>query len=110
MIVGYEGLIGAALMLGVLLPIVSVLPGKDGDGIHEDTADTWHVSLSCFFLLFLLLFFFRLVLSLVLSLFVCFGSGRKKRRGKERRERKERLKFDFFLSLFFRLPALTFSL
>lgn len=45
MIVGYEGLIGAALMLGVMLPIVSVLPGKDGDGIHEDSADTWHVSL-----------------------------------------------------------------
>ena len=44
MIVGYEGLIGAFLMLGVLLPIVSVLPGRDGDGIHEDTADTWHVS------------------------------------------------------------------
>ena len=50
MIVGYEGLIGAFLMLGVLLPIVSVLPGRDGDGIHEDTADTWHVRfLSTFF-------------------------------------------------------------
>lgn len=53
MIVGYEGLIGAFLMLGVLLPIVSILPGKDGDGIHEDTADTWHVSR--IFLTFLLL-------------------------------------------------------
>ena len=58
MIVGYEGLIGAALMLGVLLPIVSVLPGKDGDGIHEDTADTWHVSLSCFFFVVLVVVFF----------------------------------------------------
>lgn len=49
MIVGYEGLIGAALMLGVMLPIVSALPGKDGDGIHEDSADTWHVSLEEYF-------------------------------------------------------------
>lgn len=42
-IVGYEGLFGAATMLLVLLPIVQRLPGKDGEGIHEDSVDTWHM-------------------------------------------------------------------
>lgn len=60
MIVGYEGLIGAFLMLGLLLPVVSTLPGKDGDGIHEDTADTWHVRL--FFQSLFFSFFFRFFL------------------------------------------------
>lgn len=49
MIVGYEGVIGAGLMLGVMLPLVASLPGTDGDGVHEDSRDTWHVSRSfCF--------------------------------------------------------------
>lgn len=43
-IVGVEGLFGSLLMLLVLLPLVSVLPGKDGFGLHEDTWDTIHVS------------------------------------------------------------------
>ena len=43
-IVGYEGLFGASAMLFLMLPIVQRLPGKDGQGIHEDSIDTWHVS------------------------------------------------------------------
>jgi hypothetical protein len=43
-IVGYEGAIGAVVMLLLLLPIVQRLPGKDGQGVHEDSTDTWHVS------------------------------------------------------------------
>lgn len=31
-------------MLCIMLPIVQRLPGKDGQGIHEDSVDTWHVS------------------------------------------------------------------
>ena len=44
LIVGWEGVLGAAAMAGVLLPLVSALPGKDGDGVHENTRDTLHVS------------------------------------------------------------------
>jgi len=42
-IVGYEGVFGTAMMLGIMLPIVQHLPGKDGNGIHEDSIDTWHM-------------------------------------------------------------------
>lgn len=42
-IVGVEGLFGSIIMLGALLPLVSVLPGEDGSGLHEDTLDTLHV-------------------------------------------------------------------
>jgi len=42
-IVGYEGLFGSLMMLGIMLPIVQHLPGKDGDGIHEDSVDTWQM-------------------------------------------------------------------
>lgn len=42
-IVGVEGLFGSLMMLVVLLPLVSFLPGQDGSGIHEDTWDTLHV-------------------------------------------------------------------
>jgi hypothetical protein len=42
-IVGYEGLFGAVAMLGALLPLVQRLPGVDGQGIHEDSKDTWHM-------------------------------------------------------------------
>jgi hypothetical protein len=31
------------MMLGIMLPIVQHLPGKDGNGIHEDSIDTWHM-------------------------------------------------------------------
>ena len=42
-IVGFEGLWGAGVMLCILLPIVQLLPGKDGTGLHEDSLDTLHV-------------------------------------------------------------------
>ena len=44
-IVGFEGLWGAGVMLLILLPIVQLLPGKDGGGLHEDSLDTLHVRL-----------------------------------------------------------------
>ena len=42
-IVGYEGLFGSLMMVGIMLPMVQHLPGKDGNGIHEDSIDTWHM-------------------------------------------------------------------
>lgn len=42
-IVGWEGVLGALFMAAVLLPVVSVLPGPDGGGIHEDSIDSLHV-------------------------------------------------------------------
>lgn len=45
-IVGYEGLYGALAMALILLPIVQRLPGVDGQGVHEDSLDTWHMILN----------------------------------------------------------------
>ncbi|KAI7844374.1 hypothetical protein COHA_002172 [Chlorella ohadii] len=42
-IVGYEGVLGAATMLLLVLPVVQRLPGADGQGLHEDSVDTWHM-------------------------------------------------------------------
>ncbi|KAL4445807.1 hypothetical protein ABPG77_009006 [Micractinium sp. CCAP 211/92] len=42
-IVGYEGVLGAATMLLLVLPVVQRLPGVDGQGLHEDSVDTWHM-------------------------------------------------------------------
>lgn len=42
-IVGYEGVFGFFFMIAFMLPIVQRLPGNDGDGLHEDSFDTWHV-------------------------------------------------------------------
>jgi drug/metabolite transporter (DMT)-like permease len=42
-IVGYEGLFGTLAMFLFLLPLVQRLPGADGQGIHEDSYDTWHM-------------------------------------------------------------------
>ncbi|KAI3438585.1 hypothetical protein D9Q98_001009 [Chlorella vulgaris] len=42
-IVGYEGVLGAATMLLLVLPIVQRMPGLDGQGLHEDSLDTWHM-------------------------------------------------------------------
>ncbi|KAL4517050.1 hypothetical protein Ndes2437B_g06667 [Nannochloris sp. 'desiccata'] len=42
-IVGYEGLYGTLAMALFLLPLVQRLPGTDGQGIHEDSYDTWHM-------------------------------------------------------------------
>ena len=43
-IVGYEGVFGSLAMVCVLLPIVYFVKGRDGDGLHEDTLDSLHVS------------------------------------------------------------------
>lgn len=42
-IVGYEGVIGTGIMLFVLAPIVRLLPGAEGNGVHEDIVDTVHM-------------------------------------------------------------------
>lgn len=39
-IVGYEGVFGTIMMLGVMMPIAYFLPGPEGEGIHENTLDT----------------------------------------------------------------------
>jgi len=44
-IVGWEGVFGTFFMVAILLPIVSVTPGQDGNGFHEDTFETLHVRL-----------------------------------------------------------------
>lgn len=47
-IVGWEGVFGTLLMVVIVLPIVYFLPGVDGEGFHENTLETLHVSrLSC---------------------------------------------------------------
>ena len=43
-IVGWEGIFGTFFMVAILLPIVSVTPGEDGSGFHENTLETLHVS------------------------------------------------------------------
>ena len=43
-IVGWEGIFGTFFMIAILLPIVSVTPGEDGSGFHENTLETLHVS------------------------------------------------------------------
>ena len=45
-IVGYEGVFGSLTMICVLLPLVSLIKGHDGDGLHEDSLETLHVSIS----------------------------------------------------------------
>lgn len=42
-IVGYEGVFGFFFMIAFMLPIVQHLPGNDGDGLHEDSFDSWHM-------------------------------------------------------------------
>ena len=39
-IVGFEGVFGSAMMLGLLLPAAYFLPGPEGLGLHEDTLDS----------------------------------------------------------------------
>ena len=39
-VVGYEGVMGSLVMLGIALPVVLSLPGDDGGGIHEDSWGT----------------------------------------------------------------------
>ena len=42
-IVGYEGVFGSLTMICVLLPLVSLIKGHDGDGLHEDSLEPLHV-------------------------------------------------------------------
>lgn len=42
-IVGFEGLFGTIAMCGILMPIAQMLPGVDGQGVHEDTIDTFYL-------------------------------------------------------------------
>lgn len=42
-IVGFEGLFGIIGTLGIMAPIAYYLPGREGEGIHEDIVDTWTV-------------------------------------------------------------------
>ena len=46
LIVGWEGVFGTAIMALVMLPIVYFLPGVDGEGLHENSVETLHVSAS----------------------------------------------------------------
>ncbi|CAL8468753.1 g8293 [Coccomyxa elongata] len=41
-VVGYEGVLGV-IALAILLTVVQFLPGKDGEGIHEDTRESIHM-------------------------------------------------------------------
>lgn len=38
-VVGAEGVFGLLVMTAIVLPVVSVLPGTDGDGVREDAID-----------------------------------------------------------------------
>jgi hypothetical protein len=40
-IVGLEGLWGTVITWAIFIPIVGAMPGNEGDGVHEDTADTF---------------------------------------------------------------------
>ena len=42
-VVGYEGLLGTIVLFAVLMPIVYFIPGKDGEGLHEDTLESIHM-------------------------------------------------------------------
>ena len=39
-VVGYEGFLGTLILFCVLMPIVYFIPGKDGQGLHEDSLET----------------------------------------------------------------------
>ena len=39
-VVGYEGLLGTIVLFGILMPIVYFIPGKEGQGLHEDSLET----------------------------------------------------------------------
>ena len=45
-IVGYEGVFGSIAMICLLLPAVYFVKGQDGNGLHEDTLDSLHVSIA----------------------------------------------------------------
>eukprot|EP00708_Paratrimastix_pyriformis_P003045 GAFH01001810.1.p1 GENE.GAFH01001810.1~~GAFH01001810.1.p1 ORF type:complete len:394 (-),score=147.40 GAFH01001810.1:240-1304(-) len=68
LLVGYEGLWGFFFCTFVAMPIVYFLPGTEGDGIHEDTLDSF-VMLGHNGLLLVL----NLVYTLVICLFNIYG-------------------------------------
>ncbi|KIZ00286.1 hypothetical protein MNEG_7674 [Monoraphidium neglectum] len=39
-IVGFEGVFGSVMMIGVMMPIAYFLPGEEGTGLHEDSLDS----------------------------------------------------------------------
>lgn len=41
LVVGWEGLIGSLVMFGGALPLLQVLPYRDGSGFAEDTVGSW---------------------------------------------------------------------
>lgn len=60
-VVATEGVTGALLMLAIGLPVVSVLPGLDGAGVHENALDAVVlISNSGMLALFVFLYFFSI--------------------------------------------------
>ena len=49
-VVGYEGLLGTLVLFLVLMPIVYFIPGKDGQGLHEDSLETAYMVSGLLFL------------------------------------------------------------
>ena len=45
--VGYEGLLGSIALFAILMPIVQFIPGKDGEGLHEDSLESIHMVSQC---------------------------------------------------------------
>lgn len=50
-VVGYEGLLGSIALFAILMPIVQFIPGKDGEGLHEDSLESIHMVRLCWPLL-----------------------------------------------------------
>ena len=53
-VVGYEGLLGTIVLFGILMPIVYFIPGKDGQGLHEDSLETAYMVIPPFPLLYIM--------------------------------------------------------
>jgi hypothetical protein len=39
----YEGIYGTAILAVVVLPLMQLLPGPEGQGLHEDSLETLHM-------------------------------------------------------------------
>ena len=71
LIVGLEGMWGTIIMCAIFMPIVQYLPGKEGNGIHEDTADTFTMmGNSPILILFVILYVIVILLYNVTGMFV----------------------------------------
>ncbi len=42
-LVGYEGIFGTIATFCLILPILQVVPGREGGGLKEDTLETFHM-------------------------------------------------------------------